>query len=161
MKHKILWLIFVCVAVVAGCLLFFAIRHSETSTADAWTPFRVADDPTFGSVENALTNLVKANGPTGENTPCVLGEKFSDGKIAWVYWPQGKAAILWDDSVFVQNPNLADLTRSRRYLRIPEDFVPNENDPRYFGSTFLETQAWLNDLIASCNQYGETFTIYK
>jgi hypothetical protein len=118
--------------------------------------FHIGGMPYYSEPQATLRDLAIQKGKSRENTFCVIGYKFPDGSTqAWVYWREGKAIILWEPLL----EGRANLARSRRYLRIPQDVVPNET--AVGGSNYLVTRQWVNNLIEKCNEKGETFTVKR
>lgn len=118
--------------------------------------FRVSADLAFSQPRAVLSQLVGRKGNVRRNNFCVIGYQFSDGnKSAWVYWREGKAIILWEPTA----EGIADLTQTRRYLRLPQDIVADGTDPQ--GSTYRVTRQWVNSLISDCQTRGEKFVVTK
>jgi hypothetical protein len=155
-KHLIL--LALCTA-IAACLISRSISAETTRTE----LFRVSQNPKFAKPREVLHQLIARQKKTRltRNTFCVIGYRYiSDAKnaddIAWVYWKEQKAIILWEPSNLEMEP-ITQLARSRRYLKMPDDFVKTESD--IAGSTYLETWKWANDLIKTCHAKGDKYTI--
>jgi hypothetical protein len=110
--------------------------------------------------EAQLTNLVKRKGKRGENHLVVVGYLYPDHDFeAWICWKEDNALILWEG---VKDPSLLGpdpYPMSRRYLNLKKDVVPTVKD--LHGSTYLETRAWANRVIADCKAHGELFVIKR
>lgn len=117
--------------------------------------FRVSEDSDFSRPREVLGRLVARKAKTRKNTFCVIGYRYPDGnEQAWVHWREGRAVILWEPV-----EGLADLTQSRRYLRIPRDVVADEAALK--GSSYLVTRKWVDTLLGDCREHGETLVLYK
>jgi hypothetical protein len=152
-------LFFVLCMAITPCLFSSPISAKTTHTE----LFRVSQNPAFAKPREVLRHLIASQQKPTEtrNTFCILGyrrhrntEKASE--VAWVYWKQQKAIILWEPSNLEIQP-IAQLARSRRYLKMPDDFVRSETGIN--GSTYIETWEWANDLIKTCQAKGDKYTI--
>jgi hypothetical protein len=152
-------LFFVLCMAVTLCLISSPISAQTTRTE----LFRVSQNPAFAKPREVLRQLMASQQKTRltRNTFCVIGYRnTSDAKTsngtAWVYWKEQKAIILWEPSNLEIEP-ITQLARSRRYLKMPDDFVKTKSD--IAGSTYLETWEWANDLIKTCRAKGDKYTI--
>lgn len=146
--------------VLSSLCLSNKVAHAEIETIEL---FKVSQNPAFAKPREVLRQLIASQEKTAStrNTFCILGyrrhsntEKTSH--IAWVYWKQQKVIILWEPT----NPDIqpiAQLAQSRRYLKMPNDFVKAKTGIN--GSTYLETWEWANDLINTCQAKGDKYTI--
>jgi hypothetical protein len=143
---------------IISCLLSSAFASAKLSE---FQTFRVSKSPAFSKPRTVLRQLIVSEGKINRrNHFCVIGyhkpsELESNGMFAWVYWPEEKAIILWEPSDPKQLP-VNELSRSRRFLRMPEDFVKTQDEIK--GSTYLETYTWANDLIKECMIKGDRYT---
>jgi hypothetical protein len=134
---------------------FVGLLGMRAAEAYEGRPFRVTESPSFSHMRSVLAHLVARRGKTEMNRFCVLGQRFVDGdEHAWVYWAEGRAVILWEPTV---HQDRADLLRSRRFLRLDRDVVPDEESVR--SSTYLVTKDWVRDLLHECRLHGDRFTL--
>jgi hypothetical protein len=111
-------------------------------------PFDITSDADFRDYEQVVTKYAHKHRSKAENTFCVLGFRTGDySKSAWIIWKEGKQIILWEGS--------PDLDSSRRKINLKSDVVAAEKD--LHGSTYLVTQAWVSDIISTCDRSGVKF----
>lgn len=120
--------------------------------------FRVSQNPAYLKPRATLHLLItkKAKAHHTNNNFCVIGyRKQSSAKSelgsAWVYWQEQKAIILWEPWA----DGITDLTLSRHYLKMPDDFVRSQKEVG--ASTYLETWEWADKLINECLAKGDKY----
>jgi hypothetical protein len=86
---------------------------------------------------------------------------FNNGASnAMVYWPEGRALILWEpDPSADANRRRHELVWSRRFLSLNKDVVPTLADVG--GSSFLLTRKMARDMVRECMRDGKKFVLYK
>jgi hypothetical protein len=139
----------------AACLVFFVVAISvvlppvlraQTNQQEPDVKvFDLASDPDFKNYQQVLAAYARKHRPRSDNDFCVVGYLTRDGlKSAWVIWQQKQKIILWEGQ--------KDLDLSRRTIDLKTDVVPTEND--LHGSTYRETQAWVNKVTSLCERSG-------
>ena len=121
--------------------------------------FSVRDHAGYQDPEATLQQLVDSRHHRGDNHLCVIGYKLPDGDhIAWVYWPEDSAIILWEETKPGWDGPLAG---SRRYLRLDKDVVTPANAAQAWSSTYLVTREWVNQTIDDCRAHGDTVVVRR
>jgi hypothetical protein len=112
---------------------------------------------------HALKQVVAEKARGNRNTfyispVCYLSNGYS---IAHVYWPEGRALILWEPRSKGDEPSQRrhELVWSRRFWRLDKDVVPTVNEVA--GSSFLLTRALARRDIRDCVRNGRKFVLYK
>ena len=144
--------------IILASLFTIATTAFVFSQTTDYQTFRISQHAAYLKPRATLHALMLAKGKAKRraNHFCVLGyrakssAKTSAG-FAWVYWQEQKAFILWEPWA----DEMTDLTKSRRYLKMPEDFVRSQAEIN--GSTYLETWQWADDLIATCREKGDQY----
>jgi hypothetical protein len=141
----------------------YLISPSISAKQTRYELFRVSQNPKFAKPREVLRQLVASQKKISpaRNTFCVQGYRYtSDDKttyeIAQVYWKEQKAIILWEPSNLEIEP-ITQLARSRRFLKMPDDFVKTKTGVG--GSTYMETWEWANNVISTCQANGEKYSI--
>jgi hypothetical protein len=97
--------------------------------------------------EQVVSTFVRKTSTSASNHVCVL--QGSDH--AWVLWKEKRLAILWRGE--------PDLAWSNRQLDWDKDFVKAQADVG--SSTYLETRATLDHLLATCERDGTKFVVRR
>jgi len=138
---------------MAGLLL---IGFFGKSMADGITDNRIFDitsDVDFKNYKNVLELYARKHRPGASNDFCIIGYVAEDNsKLAWIVWRQGREIILWEGSEM-------NLDFSRRKIDLRKDVVKTDKD--LHGSTYLVTQAWVDELTGACSQVGTKLHVGK
>ena len=140
--------------IARGVLIFLGILLAVSHSAAQDVNFKsVKGVAGFENPEKLLRQLVLTKRGGSYNTFCILGFEDSAGiRLAWVYWKEGRALILWEPAT-PQTP----LSLSQRYLDLRKDVVESEAELK--GSTYLVTRAWVNETVSACSKIGDKYTI--
>jgi hypothetical protein len=143
-------------------ILFHAGTFFAQSTPDnqvvSTAPIR--KDPRYAHPQAALKGVVDERGKQGRNTFYVSRVYYfgNGGNLAWVYWREGRAIILWEPDPSGANRK-HELLWSRRFLSLDKDVVAREQD--IGGSSYLESREWARHTIHDCTRHGSRFVIYR
>ncbi|MHC9539654.1 MAG: hypothetical protein AB9903_09040 [Vulcanimicrobiota bacterium] len=122
------------------------------------TIFSILIEPGYPQPQKTLERLVSEKGTEKVNHFHIVGYRSADGDdLAWVYWVEGRALILWEPTASPEYP--VSLSTSRRYLRLDKDVVSSEEDVH--GSTYLVTRAWADSVIKDCIKNGSHFVVRR
>jgi hypothetical protein len=147
------------------------VMMALTAAAGAWAtaapqtaepPPRIFDtraEPGFGDPRPALrTYLTRRKVRPGVVQHfCVIGYKFSADGSGWaqVHWREGKRLIRWEGT---DPDHPAGLLRwGRRDFHLYSDLVATQADVG--SSTYLETRAWADGVIADCAARGTRYSV--
>ena len=121
--------------------------------------FNISQSTYFRDATSTLQKLVRAKGSYSYNTFCIIGHREADAEVAWVYWQEGKAIILWEPGEDVgPADSQSRLVLSRRYLVLGKDIVASTT-PALNTSSYLESYEWARTLISTCEKRGSTFVL--
>jgi hypothetical protein len=137
--------------IIVSALLFISLLgHGDVVI------FSILHNSGYPQPGKVLAKLVAEKGRQKVNHFYAVGYRFPDGyELAWLYWKEGRALILWEPVAKPEYPS--DLRLSRRYLLLDRDVVPTDAEVK--GSTYLVTRAWADSVIEDTTKRGDSFVI--
>ncbi len=116
--------------------------------------FSLKGEPAYADLKVQLLALVNVYGFHADNNFCVVGQRDDDGEIALIYWPTENQLYYWNPKV----PDQSSLLESQS-LDLNKDVVATANEQGT--SMVLVTKAYIDDIIQSCNRYGNHYYVRK
>jgi hypothetical protein len=123
--------------------------------AQAASPFPPQRDARFRHARAALEALAAQAKAQGPQQFCVVAYPQGGEAIAWVHWSTAKRLVLWEPTT--GDERRFDLVRSRRNLDLTQDV--RKTDAEVGTSTYLVTQAWVDQITRDCARRGQTLRL--
>lgn len=116
-----------------------------------YTPFDLGTRPEFSGYQEVVGPYLSREAAGANTQACVIGltRGRRDTEAVWIIWRKGDRLIRWFSG---EN----DLDLSSRNLSLTDDVVPTDADVG--SSTYLVSQAWVDELERLCKDHGHRVT---